>query len=266
VKQWANFFLVAAAFSIGLHAAERIPLKDQGRGTYEVDVEINGRITLPFVLDSGASDVSIPADVASTLIRTGTLTKGDFLGSQTYETANGQTYAGMLVRIRSLKVGSVELRDIVASVSPARGSLLLGQSFLRHLQSWSIDNQNGVLIANAVSDSAGAVQLPSESTPPYRSSSESHPSVHSGPLVDLTKTDPRYQHCAELSGVDLASCMIDTKRAAEAAESNDSSVVVHMPGVVDLTKTDPRYRHCADLSLSELALCMSEAKESSSGH
>lgn len=49
-----------------------IQLKSDG-GIFVVPVLINGAITLDFVVDSGASDVSIPADVASTLIRTGTI-------------------------------------------------------------------------------------------------------------------------------------------------------------------------------------------------
>jgi hypothetical protein len=60
-----------------------VPLQRQG-GTYVVPVLINKAITLNFIIDSGASDVSIPADVVSTLIRTGTLQDSDFLGTQTY--------------------------------------------------------------------------------------------------------------------------------------------------------------------------------------
>ena len=37
-----------------------------------VPVQINGAITLDFTVDSGAADVSVPADVFSTLARTET--------------------------------------------------------------------------------------------------------------------------------------------------------------------------------------------------
>ena len=49
--------------------ATLIPVKAQGGGTYVVPVLINKAITLNFVIDSGASDVSIPADVVLTLVR-----------------------------------------------------------------------------------------------------------------------------------------------------------------------------------------------------
>ena len=49
-----------------------VPLQRKG-GTYVVPVLINKAITLDFIVDGGAADVSIPADVVMTLVRTGTL-------------------------------------------------------------------------------------------------------------------------------------------------------------------------------------------------
>ena len=57
-------------------------------------VAINDQLTLKFVVDSGASEVSILTDVVSTLVRTGTITDADFLGSQTYKLADGSTVPG----------------------------------------------------------------------------------------------------------------------------------------------------------------------------
>jgi hypothetical protein len=65
-----------------------VPLVPDG-GTFTVPVTINGRLTLNFVVDSGAADVSVPADVVMTLVRTGTISDEDFLGKQTYQMADG---------------------------------------------------------------------------------------------------------------------------------------------------------------------------------
>jgi hypothetical protein len=65
-----------------------VSLQSEG-GTFVVPVTINGQLTLSFVIDSGASDVSIPADVVLTLVRTGTITDTDFIGKQTYRMADG---------------------------------------------------------------------------------------------------------------------------------------------------------------------------------
>jgi hypothetical protein len=75
-------------------------------GTYVVPVLINDAITLDFIVDSRAVDVSIPADVVMTLMRTGTLKDTDFLGEQTYVLADGSTVPSQTFRIRSLKVGN----------------------------------------------------------------------------------------------------------------------------------------------------------------
>jgi predicted aspartyl protease len=49
-------------------------------------------------------------------------------------------------RIQKLKVGNRVIEDVVATIGNIEGSLLLGQSFLSKLNSWSINNQRHVLI------------------------------------------------------------------------------------------------------------------------
>ena len=115
-------------------------------GTLTVPVAINGMPPMGFVVDSGATDVVIPADVVLTLLRTGTLRESDFLGSQTYALADGSTLRSRNFRIRSLKVGDIVLNNVTASLAPAASEPLLGQSFLRHFRSWSIDNSRSVLV------------------------------------------------------------------------------------------------------------------------
>jgi gag-polyprotein putative aspartyl protease len=126
-------------------AKAEVAFKDEN-GALLVPVMINGAVRLDFTLDSGASVVSIPADVAMTLMRTGTITRDDFLGNQTFQLADGSTVPSTILRIRSLKVGDVELHDVAASVSDVKGPLLLGETFLARLSSWSVDNQRHVLI------------------------------------------------------------------------------------------------------------------------
>jgi len=125
--------------------AESILLKREG-GVLILPVQVNNAITLSFMIDSGASDVVIPLDVFSTLSRAGTITSKDMLDSQVYELADGSHQKARRFRIRSLKMGNLELHDVVGSVAPTGGTLLLGQSFLSRLPSWSIDNQHDLLV------------------------------------------------------------------------------------------------------------------------
>jgi predicted aspartyl protease len=101
---------------------------------------------LDFVVDSGASDVSIPADVVMTLMRTGTLKDSDFLGEKTYVLADGSKVPSQTFRIRSLKVGDKVLQNVNGSIAPVQGSLLLGQSFLSRFKSWLVDNGKHALL------------------------------------------------------------------------------------------------------------------------
>ncbi len=122
-----------------------VPLKKEG-GTYVVRVLINNEIKLPFVLDSGATDVSIPADVVLTLNRTGTLEDTDFIGTQTYLLADGSTVPSTTFRIRSLTVGNTVIENVTGSIARPEARCLLGQSFLNRFKSWSIDNTRQVLV------------------------------------------------------------------------------------------------------------------------
>jgi clan AA aspartic protease (TIGR02281 family) len=126
--------------------AEGIPLLVEGG--FVIPVLINGQITLNFTIDSGAADVSIPADVVSTLMRTGTLQKSDFVGQKIYRLADGSTVPSATFLIRSLKVGNHLLENVTGSVASAQADLLLGQSFLSRFNSWSIDNKRQVLLLN----------------------------------------------------------------------------------------------------------------------
>ncbi len=126
-------------------SATEIQLVQEG-GVFKVPVVINGSLLLKFMVDSGAADVSIPADVVMTLMRTGTLQASDFLGSKTYVLADGSNVPSQTFIIRALKVGDRVIENVPASMSNVQGSLLLGQSFLSRFRSWSIDNQRQVLV------------------------------------------------------------------------------------------------------------------------
>ena len=110
--------------------------------------QFDDALTLDFIVDSGAADVSIPADVVLTLVRTGTLAESDFLDSRTYRLADGSTVPSQRFLIRSLRVGDKVLENVTGSVAPVDGGLLLGQSFLTRFKSWSIDNQRQALVLN----------------------------------------------------------------------------------------------------------------------
>jgi clan AA aspartic protease (TIGR02281 family) len=122
-----------------------ISMKNAG-GVYVVGVRINGAIMLDFIVDSGASDVVIPADVAMTLARAGTISSGDFIGDREYRLGDGSTLKSKRFILRELMIGDRAVQNIVASIGSMKGEPLLGQSFLSRFASWSVDNNRHALV------------------------------------------------------------------------------------------------------------------------
>ena len=115
-------------------------------GILVAPVIINNSMKLDFFVDSGATDVSIPADLFASLRRAGAILDGDLTGSRKFVNADGEATKSMTFILRSLKIGAVEVSHVEASVAPQRAPLLLGQSFLKRFKSWSIDNASQELI------------------------------------------------------------------------------------------------------------------------
>ena len=135
-------------------ASETVPLVQQ-HGTYRISVQINGALVLPFVLDTGASLVVLPADVFRTLARTGTVTKSDFIGTGTAVLADGSKHSSDNYVLHEMRVGDHIVRNVVAGVVSVNGDPLLGQTFLSKLPSWAIDNARQVLV---IGGESGATQ------------------------------------------------------------------------------------------------------------
>ena len=115
-------------------------------GGYLISGRVNGAISVDFVLDTGATDVLIPDEAAQALVRAGTLTAGDFIGTRTYVLADGSRVPSKRVILRELRVGDQRVANVTASIGPARSQPLLGQSFLSRFPSWMLDNQRHVLV------------------------------------------------------------------------------------------------------------------------
>ncbi|MFP4130541.1 MAG: retropepsin-like aspartic protease family protein [Thiohalospira sp.] len=107
--------------------AREVELSRNDSGHYVAPGRINGE-PVTFVIDTGASDVSIPARLGEEL----GLEPG---ASLAYRTANGRIQAHA-TRIERLTLGPLELRDVRASLNPAMDDreVLLGMSALEALE------------------------------------------------------------------------------------------------------------------------------------
>jgi hypothetical protein len=189
--------------------ADAVPLKAED-GTLVVSVLVNEEIVLSFTIDSAASDVSISSDVFSTLIRAGTLTDDDMIDTQSYRLADGSELSSKRFRIRSLRVGTIEIRNVIGSVVPSEGDLLLGQSFLSKLKSWSIDNERHMLLLNESSKSERLVPVNSVTRITPGPTAESRQ-----PGDDLFRTSLAYlltgDDLGKIRVVDRAQCIVEVR-------------------------------------------------------
>ncbi len=109
-------------------------------GVFVLPVTLNGSAKSYFVVDSGASNVQIPQEVADELMKNGALTQADFLGARSFVVADGRRLQQKMVRLRSLQVGERTMENVLAAVGAPRSQALLGQSVLQRLNWWKIDN------------------------------------------------------------------------------------------------------------------------------
>jgi len=115
----------------------RIRVQRTGQ-TMRVHVRLNDEVVAPFILDTGASDVSIPHRVAVEL--------GLDLGkarTHLYRTANG-IVENPVVRLSSVELGDARVENVPASVSRTMEIGLLGLSFFNHCR-YDVDPVAGVV-------------------------------------------------------------------------------------------------------------------------
>jgi len=107
---------------------QQVILDRNAQGHYVATGRING-LPVTFLLDTGATDVAIPEDLAERL-------RLERLSGGVSQTANGPV-AVWQTELNSVTLGSLSLTDVRASILPSmRGSnkVLLGMSFLKQVE------------------------------------------------------------------------------------------------------------------------------------
>lgn len=125
---------------------EVIELEDRG-GVFEAKVNLNGVVKIDMIIDSGASEVSISPDVASTLIRSGTVEDDDWLDSKTYVFADGSRAESKRFNLDTIEIGGHKIHNVAVSISKdIESPLLLGQNVLSRLGEVTFDYDNSRII------------------------------------------------------------------------------------------------------------------------
>ncbi|MFK7865152.1 MAG: TIGR02281 family clan AA aspartic protease [Pseudohongiellaceae bacterium] len=111
----------------GANGSREVVLEQNRQGHYVASGTINQNPVI-FLLDTGATDVAIPASVAQ---RTGLIA-----GSQSLATTANGVASVFATNIEQLTIGNIELRNVRASIAPNMpgDTILLGMSALRQVE------------------------------------------------------------------------------------------------------------------------------------
>jgi clan AA aspartic protease (TIGR02281 family) len=129
---------------IGTSNIQIIPLIKSGK-IYYINVII-GNTRKKYVLDSGASDVTIDESTYNQLVKNGLIESVHKLSNGKYKIADGSTKSYKRTYIPEIVIGNVSVENIIGTIVPDGQPLLLGKSFLDSFKKWQIDNSKDVLI------------------------------------------------------------------------------------------------------------------------
>lgn len=123
-----------------------IPIKFMDSGIYEIQASVNG-ISMKFILDTGASNVSMSRVEADFLIKQGSIDQTDILEDAQMVDANGVVTTVSMINLKKVRLGTKTLNNVRAVVvDNQKAPLLLGQSVLQQFGTYTIDNKRNVLI------------------------------------------------------------------------------------------------------------------------
>ena len=125
--------------------SQAIKMKKNGN-LYEIPISLNDVINTDFIIDTGASNVSITPDLALLLIKSGTINSEDWLKDKYYQFADGSIAKSKTFKIKKLKIGNKYLYNVECSISNnLQAPLLLGQNVLNRFGKVTIDNEKQIL-------------------------------------------------------------------------------------------------------------------------
>ena len=149
--QYIIIFIIFVFSGLHCNADERIRMSLEG-GVYTMPCEVNG-LKMRFIFDTGASTVCISMTEALFMAKNGYLEEDDFIGVAQTRIANGDIDENMIINLRFIRIGQLTIQNVKAVISNSiNAPLLLGQTVIRQLGSWSIDGDYLVIHNKHVDD------------------------------------------------------------------------------------------------------------------
>ena len=102
-------------------------------GVYMVPAKVNG-LSLKFIFDTGASEVSISLTEAIFMAKNGYLDEDDIVGTSFAQLADGSVTENTRINLKSIEIGELKIHDVSATIiHNSDAPLLLGQSAIKRL-------------------------------------------------------------------------------------------------------------------------------------
>lgn len=130
--------------SFNKNKKEVIQLYESG-GVSMLKVNIGG-IDANVILDSGASDLSVPFALEEMLLENKVISEKDYLQPGLYTIADGSIKIANRFVVPYVIVDGVSVKDVQCSTNESEDIILLGKSFLNRFKSWKIENELNQLI------------------------------------------------------------------------------------------------------------------------
>jgi len=121
---------------------------EKAGGVYLVPIKVNG-LDLKFIFDTGASSICLSSAEALVMLRQGQITQDDLVGQQQFQDATGGISVGTIIRLHTVEIGGIILRNVEANVvDNIQAPLLLGQTALSKFGKVTIDYNNNIIEFN----------------------------------------------------------------------------------------------------------------------
>jgi aspartyl protease family protein len=155
-----------------------VSLKTDRQGHFRGTTLVNN-VTMPFMIDTGATITTIPAKMA----RSAGLPLGQFVQSST---AGGKV-TDRVTRISSLKIGNSEIKNIEAHINEHLDEVLIGMNTLKYFRM----TQNGNTLTLVANNTPGAIATTEDgsslATPSFQPFNNDRPVGTSAPNNHFTK-------------------------------------------------------------------------------
>lgn len=130
--------------SFNKNKKEVIPLYESG-GVSMLGINL-GSVEVNAILDSGASDISIPESLESILLKNNIISEKDYLQPGLYAIADGSIKVSSRFIVPYIIVDGIRVNKVQCSTNESDNIVLLGKSFLNRFKSWKIENEFNHLI------------------------------------------------------------------------------------------------------------------------